>query len=180
MLAMKIESPTFTEDDYHEVIGGYFERERRHLIERLRAIAEKTVDLAAQLDGNDPSAGDDWNATETLAHVATTAQFFGWVVHEVTRGHDIAARMLDLMRLRDPLIVDMVQQSPRTLAQQVRESIDRTVAFLEDVPYDRFRTTIEFAGRALSAEDFTRVSLVHHLEDHLEQMHGAMEDRTPR
>ncbi len=171
---MKIESPSFTEAYYHEVIGDYFERERSQLIDRLRAIVTETVELLPSFASADRPDDDSWNAIETLAHMAVTAQFFGWVVHEVTEGHEIGARMVELMNLRDPVIVDSVRQPPQSLVEQLRTSIERTIAFLEDVPYDRLRTTITFAGRALSAEDFLRVSLAHHLEDHLEQTRSAL------
>jgi hypothetical protein len=67
-----------------------------------------------------------------------------------------------------------VQQPPAELAQQLRTTLDRLAAFVETVPYDDFRTSIAFANRELSAEDFTRFSVVHHLEDHTEQMRRAL------
>ena len=171
---MKIESPSYTENDFHAVIGGYLERDRAELIERLRGIVTDAEALLPSLDGPARSEGDSWSAVETLAHIAVSAQFFGWVIHEVSQGHEIGGRMLELMKLRDPIIVDSVDQTPEALVEQLRRSVDRTIAFLKDVPYERLRTTITFAGRSLSAEDFLRVSLVHHLEDHLEQARAAI------
>lgn len=171
---MKIESPELTEDDFHEIIGGYFERERQSLIERMGGIVEATEALATSLEGDQPSAGDDWNAMETLAHMATSAQFFGWVIYQAAKGNEIEAQMLELMRLRDQTIVDAAPLPAAELAGQVREAIERTIGFVGKVPYDQFRTTITFSGRKLSAEDFTRVSLIHHLEGHLEQMRAAI------
>jgi hypothetical protein len=176
---MKIESPSFTEADYHAIMGAYLERERKHLIDRLRQVIEETEALVPSLDGAGPSDGDSWNALETLAHMAVAAQFFGWVIHEVTKGSEIGDQMIELMNLRDPAIVDAVRNPPAVLAQQLRDSLDRTIEFLEDVPYEDLRTQIGFAGRALSAEDFTRISLVHHLEDHVEQMQESIGSRAP-
>ena len=170
---MKIESPSFTDQTYHEVIGGYFERERAELVRRLRAIVAGIEALLPSIDGEARSEGDAWNPVETLAHIAVSAQFFGWVVHEASEGKEIGAQMLEFMKLRDPSILDAVQQPPGALAAQTRDTIGRTIEFLEAVPFDRLRTRIAFAGRELSAEDFLRISMVHHLEDHLEQARAA-------
>jgi DinB family protein len=172
---MIIESPSFTEATYHDVVGAYFERERGELIARLRRVAEDTDALVPEVEGPVRSAEGSWNALETLAHMAISAQFFGWAIQEAAQGHEVGAEMLDLMKLRDPAIVDALDRSPAELAGEVREGLERTIGFLEAVPYDDLRTSIAFCGRRLSAEDFTRISLAHHLEDHLEQMREALE-----
>ena len=170
---MKIESPAFTDAYYNEVIGGYFERERQEIIARLRRIADDTDALVPSLPATGTSDDPDWNAVETLAHISISAQFFGWVIHEVAKEHDIGERMLGLMNLRDPSMVDAVRQEPADLARQLRDGLERTIAFLEKTGIDELRNTIAFAGRQLSAWDFTRVSVVQHLEDHVEQMRAA-------
>jgi hypothetical protein len=173
---VKIESTAFTDADYYAFLGGYFERERPGLVARLRRIPDDIDELMPRLEGAEASSADDpaWNARETLAHMATSAAFIGWAIHEISQGKDIGGQMFEFMNLRDPAIVESVQQPPAELAQQLRTTLDRLAAFVETVPYDDFRTSIAFANRELSAEDFTRFSVVHHLEDHTEQMRRAL------
>jgi hypothetical protein len=173
---MRIESTAFTEADYYAFLGGYLERERPELVARLRRIPDDVDELVPRLEEAAPSSVDDpaWNAGETLAHMATSAAFFGWAIHEISQGKDIGGQMLEFMNLRDPAIVESVRQPPAELAQQLRIALERLAAFVETVPYDDLRTSIAFANRELSAEDFTRFSVVHHLEDHTEQMRRAL------
>jgi hypothetical protein len=171
---MRIESTSFTDADYDAIVEGYFERERAQLIERLRRIPDEVDALVPALDTYERSDAAEWNPIETLAHMAIGTQFFGWAIHEVASGDDVGGQMLELMNLRDPSMIDALQNPPDVLAKQVRDGIDRVTAFLETVPYDDLRNRVQFASRELSAEDFTRISLAHHLEDHLEQMRAGL------
>jgi hypothetical protein len=172
---MRIESTAFTDADYDAIVEGYFERERAELVVRLRRVAEETGALVPSLDAYVPSDEQAWNPMETLAHMGIAAQFFGWAIHEISNGKDIGPQMLELMNLRDPSMVDMLKNPPDALAQQLRDGIERVVAFLQEVPYDDLRNRVTFASRELSGEDFSRISLVHHLEDHLEQMRRGLD-----
>ena len=170
---MKIESTSFTDADYDAIVEGYLERERRELVARLRALPDQVDALAPKLE----SGGTDdaeWNGIETLAHMAVGVQFFGWAIHEVAAGKEIGAQMLELMNLRDPSMVDAMQQPADVLAKQFRDGVDRLTALLENVPFDDLRNAVQFASRQLSAEDFVRISTVHHFEDHVEQMRAAL------
>jgi hypothetical protein len=171
---MKIESTSFTSADYDLFVEGYLERERAELVSRLRRVAEETEALVPRLTEHVPSDADAWNPVETLAHMAVATQFFGWVIHEVSKGNEIGDQMQELMNLRDPSILETVQQSPAEIAQQLRDAIERAAEFLGAVPYEDLRNAISFGSKQLSAEDFTRLSMVHHLEDHVEQMRGGL------
>ena len=172
---MKIESTSFTAEDYDAIVEGYFERERAELIARLRSIPDRVDALVPALGSPETSEDPAWNAAETLAHMAIGCQFFGWVIHEVSQGKEIGEQMLRFMNLRDPSMMDALQQPPDVLAKQLRDGVERVSAFLETVPYEDLRNAIAFANKQLSAEDFTRISLVHHLEDHVEQMRRALD-----
>jgi hypothetical protein len=171
---MKIESTSFTDADYDAIVEGYLERERGHLVARLRSIPDQVDALAPSLEAG-ATTEQDWNGIETLAHMAIGAQFFGWAIHEISQGKEIGGQMLELMNMRDPSMMDALQQPPDVLAKQLLDAVERTAVFLETVPYDDLRNSVRFASRQLSAEDFTRISLVHHLEDHVEQMRTAIE-----
>jgi DinB superfamily len=171
---MRIESTSFTDADYDAIVEGYFERERAQLIERLRKVPDQVDALVPALDTFERSDDAEWNPIETLAHMAIGTQFFGWAIHEVASGKEIGGQMVELMNLRDPSITEAVTNPPASLVDQLRDGVDRLVAFLQDVPYEDLRTRIAFASKQLSAEDFARLSLVHHLEDHLEQMRTGL------
>ena len=171
---MKIESTSFTSDDYDMFVEGYLERERAELIERLRRIADDTEALLPLLSEPASADADAWNPVETLAHMAVSAQFFGWVIKEVSKGNEIGDQMQELMKLRDPSIVEAVEKTPAELVEQLRNGIERTAEFLSTVPYEDLRNAISFGNKQLSAEDFTRLSFVHHLEDHTNQMRGGL------
>jgi len=171
---MRIESTSFTDADYDAIVEGYFERERGQLLERLRAIPDRVDEVVPSLEGQGPTEDQRWNAIETLAHIAVAVNFFGWAVHEVSQGTDVGPQIAEAIKLRDPAMVDSLQQPPEVLAKQLRDGIERTAAFLETVPYDDLRNAVAFGNRQLSAEDFVRVSMVHHLEGHLEQMREGL------
>jgi hypothetical protein len=179
---MKMESLSFTADDYDEIVGGYFERERRHLITRLWLVVDETEALIPHLQDECRSAerpigrltrANKWNAIETLAHMAIAAQFFGSLIHMIAENEEVGDP-IQVMNLRDQAMADALELPEEVLVKQLRENIERTIDFLEKVPYDDLRQGIRFASRALTAEDFCRISLCHHLEDHLEQMREAL------
>ena len=171
---MKIESTSFTDADYDAIVEGYFERERRMLLERLRALPDRVDEIVPSLEGAAPTEDQAWNALETLAHIAVGVQFFGWAIHEVSEGKDVGPQIAEAIKLRDPAIISSLEQPPDVLAKQFRDGVDRTAAFLETVPFDDLRNAVQFGNRRLSGEDFMRISVVHHLEDHLEQMRAAL------
>jgi hypothetical protein len=172
---MKIESTSFTSDDYDMFVEDYLERERAELIGRLQRIADDTEALLPRLSEAGSTSSDEWNPIETLAHMAVSAQFFGWVIKEVSKGNEIGDQMQELMKLRDPSIVEAVQKTPVELVEQLRSGIDKTTGFLAGVPYEDLRNAISFGSKQLSAEDFTRLSFAHHLEDHVDQMRRALD-----
>lgn len=171
---MRIESTSFTDADYDAIVGDYFERERAQLVARLRAIPDQVDALVPSLEGLGRTEDQRWNAIETLAHIAVGVNFFGWAVHEVSQGKDVGPQIAEAIKLRDPAMVDSLQQPPEVLAKQLRDGVERTATFLETVPFDDLRNAVAFGSRQLSAEDFTRVSIVHHLEGHLEQMRESL------
>src|SRR5439155_6350545 len=116
---MRIESTSFTDADYDAIVEGYLERERRDLIDRLRAIPDQVDALVPSLESG-ASDDADWNGIEILAHMAIGTQFFGWAIHEISQGKDIGAQMLELMNLRDPSMLDALQQPADVLAKQLR------------------------------------------------------------
>jgi hypothetical protein len=174
---MKMESATYTDAFYDAVIGEYFELERAELIRRIRRIVEETEALVPGLEGFTATDEQDWNPLETLAHMTGAAQFFGWLIYQVAKQREVPGNVLDFLNLRDPTMAEALPSGAAALGQQLREAADRTIGFLETVPYEELRNSIPFASRRLSAEDFTRISLINHLEDHLEQLRAGLPAR---
>lgn len=171
---MKIESTEFTEEDIGGFLTQYFEVERNHLTARLKAIVEETDALVSSIEARSESAEREWSAIETLAHMALTARFFGWLVHEIATKKEVESDILDMLKLRDVAGTDAARLPPDELAKQVRENIRRTIAFLETVPYDDLRTPIKYVGRDMTAEDLLRITYCGHLEDHVDQIRKAI------
>jgi hypothetical protein len=171
---MKLESPEFTDDDIAGFLTDYFEKERQLQIARLKKILEDTESLIPQLEGKNEPGGDAWNAIETLAHMATTAQFFGWLAHEVATKKDVEGDITEMLRLRDIVVTDASQLPPGVLMKELRDHVEKTIGFLETVDWDDLRTPVDYVGKKMTGEDFIRYPLSGHLEGHLEQMKEAL------
>lgn len=172
---MKIESTEFTEADIGDFLSDYFELERKQLIARLTRIAEDTEALVPSIEGRSGSAESEWNALETLAHMALSAQFFGWLVHEIATKKELEGDINEMLKLRDIAGAEAARLAPDVLAKQVRENIERTVAFIEKVPYDDLRNSVRYGGREMTGEDALRISYINHLEDHVNQIRNAID-----
>ena len=171
---MKIESPEFTKADFDSFLTQSFERERKQLVDRLTAIVEEAEKLLPSIEGAGVSEQDQWTTIETLAHMAVTSQFFGWLAHEIATTKKVEGDILEMLKLRDLTIKDAAQMPPESLAQQLRQNLERTIAFVETVPFEDLRTQFDFLGRRMTAEDILRITLSAHLEDHLEQIRTAI------
>lgn len=171
---MKIESTEFTDDDISGFVSHYFELEREHLIKRLKQIADDTDALVPSIEGRSDSDEQEWSAIETLAHMAIGANFFGWLVHEIATKDRVDGEIHVMLRLRDVTGADAAQLPADVLAKQVRDNIERTMAFLEKVSFDDLRKSVRYGGREMTGEDALRISYVNHLEDHVEQIRKAI------
>lgn len=172
---MKIESTEFTTEDIHGFVDDYLETERKLLLARLREIITQTEALLPSLESPAESSGESWNAIETLAHMATTSNFFGWLVHEVATKEEVdTSGILEMIKLRDIVTTDAVQLPPEALVKQLRDNVEKTIEFVETVPYADLRKTFDYVGRTMSAEDILRIPLCGHLESHIEQMRNAI------
>lgn len=171
---MKIESSEFTEEDIGGFTTDYFDLERKHLIARLKKIADETDALVPTIEARTDSAEQEWSAVETLAHMAMSAQFFGWLVHQLATQKEIEGDINELLKLRDVTLVEGAKLPVDVLGKQLRENIERTIEFLEKVPYDDLRNSVRYGGREMTGEDTLRISYINHLEDHLDQIRKTL------
>lgn len=172
---MKVESPQFTEQDVRGFVTDYFEHERALLIGRLEDVVEQTDKLAARIVETAAPESDSWRPAETLAHMVTSAGYFGWLIYQVASKKGDVGDVLGMLKMRDVVSNDAAQSPPETLAKQLRESIERTIGFVRSVPYEDLRTTFDYVGMPMSAEDVIRIPLCSHLESHIEQIRSALD-----
>jgi hypothetical protein len=171
---MKMESVEFTDETIDGFIGDYFEVERKLLIDRLRRVLDETDELAQSIKPTEEGSGDSWNALETLAHMATTAQFFGWLANQVASKKELEGNLIEMLKLRDVVSNDAAQMPVDELVTELHKQVDQTISFLETVDYDDLRTPFQYVGRTMTAEDLVRVPLCAHLESHVAQMREAI------
>lgn len=171
---MKIESTEFTQEDFDSFVEQYLIHEREHMKDRLTKVVDEIDSLVPAIEGR--TAGDEqaWSATETLAHMATSAQFFGWMVHEIATKREIAGDIMEMLKLRDVAGSDAAQKPPSELAKQLRETIERTLSFIDGVSVDDLRNSIKYLSREMTAEDILRVLFCGHLEEHVIQIREAL------
>lgn len=171
---MKVESPEFTEADIAGFLTDYYEHERGLLITRLERIMEETEALIPSIKSQTASNGDSWNAVETLAHMATSSQFFGWLANEVSQKGDETGDPIEMIRMRDIVGNQAAELPVEELAKLLQENLERTIKFIEKVPYEDLRKSFNFVGTRLSGEDLIRIPLCAHLESHIEQAREAL------
>ena len=171
---MKVESPSFTEKDVAGFLTDYYEHERNLLVARLRKIIEDADALLPSIRDQGETNGDSWNALETLAHMATSSQFFGWLANEVSKKGDLTGDPLETIKMRDIVGNQAVELPIEELAGQLRENLERTIKFVEKVDYESLRRTFNFVGHQLSGEDVIRIPLCGHMENHIEQIREAL------
>ncbi len=167
---MEIASTQFTEADIGAFLADYYEHERKHLIARMRKIIEDTEALVPPIMAHAESDDESWSGVETLAHMTISAGFFGWLVHEIATKKQTEVDLLEMLKLRDVTGADAAEQPPDALVKQLRENIERTIGFLEFVPYDDLRTSFKYVTQEMTAEDVIRIPLCSHLEEHIEQI----------
>lgn len=165
---MATESEAFTAQDIQGFVTDYLDQEKRHLIARLRTISEQVSSLAGRVSAGDASQ-EGWDALEVLAHMATSAQYFGWMTNKVLKGED-TGEILQMLRMRDTVNAQAAAQGADKLAAQLSENLERTVALVEAADPMDLRKTFDYVGVQMSAEDLVRIPLCAHLETHIEQM----------
>ena len=171
---MKVESPSFTEQDVAGFLTDYYEQERGLLIARIRKIIEDTDALLPSITDQGKTNGDSWNALETLAHMATSTQFFGWLASEASKKGDETGDPLEMIKMRDIVGNQAIELPIEELAKQLRGNLERTIQFIEKVDYEDLRKTFNFVGHRLSGEDVIRIPLCGHMESHIEQIRAVL------
>lgn len=170
---MKLESPQFTEEQVQAFVTDYFELEKANLAERLKKIADEVEAIAGSIS-HQADSSDEWNPRETLAHMVTSSQYFGWLAYQIAGKKKDAGDILEMLRMRDEVTGQAAELSVEVLTQQLRENLERTAAFIEKVSLNDLRVRFDYVGVDLTVEDLIRLPLCAHLESHVDQMRRSI------
>src|SRR5689334_4583792 len=100
---MKIESPDFTRENIDAFLGELEDHERRRLIARLEACAERLSALAGRLPDTAEPGTEQWSALETLAHISVLSKFYGMLTYSAGTGKMTELDLENNVKLRDVL-----------------------------------------------------------------------------
>lgn len=168
---MKIESPAFTMDDIRRFMSSYRDRERHILADRLQRVSERVADLGPRVKRQIDDTESEWNAHETLAHIAVVSKFYGVLVHRIAGGKLDEMNLLDAVNLRDSAGRQMAELEPDDLVRQAVSDQQRTIKTLREVdPTSLDRSARIDDGTSMTAEQVARMPLISHLEMHVEQL----------
>jgi hypothetical protein len=168
---MKIESPAFTMDDIRRFMSSYRDRERHILADRLQRVSERVADLGPRVKRQIDDKESEWNAHETLAHIAVVSKFYGVLVHRIAGGKLDEMNLLDAVNLRDSAGRQMAELEPDDLVRQAVSDQQRTIKTLREVdPSSLDRSARIDDGTSMTAEQVARMPLISHLEMHVEQL----------
>src|SRR5690349_20740868 len=168
---MKIESPAFTMDDIRAFMSSYRDRERQLLADRLQRVSERIAELGPRVKRHIDETEAEWNAHETLAHIAVVSKFYGVLVHRIAGGKLEDMNLLEAVNMRDSAGRQMAELEPEELARQAVADQQRTIKTLREVdPGSLERSARMDDGTSMTAEQVARMPLVSHLEMHVEQL----------
>jgi uncharacterized damage-inducible protein DinB len=168
---MKIESPTFTMDDIRAFMSSYRDRERNLLADRLQRVSERVAELGPQVKPHIDDTESEWNAHETLAHIAVVSKFYGVLVHRIASGKLDGMNLLEAVNMRDSAGRQMAELEPDELVRQAVADHQRTIKTLREVDPSSLEKSARIDdGTSMTAEQVARMPLIAHLEMHVEQL----------
>jgi uncharacterized damage-inducible protein DinB len=168
---MKIESPAFTMDDIRAFMGSYRDRERQLLADRLQRVSDRIAELGPRVKRHIDETEPEWNAHETLAHIAVVSKFYGVLVHRIAGGKLDEMNLLEAVNMRDSAGRQMAELEPDELARQAVADQQRTIKTLREVDPSALEKSARIDdGTSMTAEQVARMPLVSHLEMHVEQL----------
>jgi uncharacterized damage-inducible protein DinB len=168
---MKIESPAFTMDDIRAFMTSYRDRERQLLADRLQRVSERVAELGPRVKRHIDDTESEWNAHETLAHIAVVSKYYGVLVHRIAGGKLDNLNLLEAVNMRDSAGRQMAELEPDELARQAVADQQRTIKTLREVDPGSLEKSARIDdGTSMTAEQVARMPLVSHLEMHVEEL----------
>jgi hypothetical protein len=194
---MKNESTTFTETDLQTFLDEMIDHDRVALADRLQRASDRLAEygpLVSRGHGQPGSAsgagsampdvprgdvlpqqGGAWSAHEVLAHIVVLSKFYGVIFHKVSSGKMTELDLLNNVGLRDAMDEQMAQLEPQELLRMALEDHARTIKGIRaaDVASMQRLVTID-GGETMTAEQIARLTLISHLELHIDQLARAL------
>jgi uncharacterized damage-inducible protein DinB len=134
-------------------------------------VSERVADLGPRVKRQVDDKESEWNAHETLAHIAVVSKFYGVLVHRIAGGKVEEMNLLDAVNLRDSAGREMAELEPDDLVRQAVADQQRTIKTLREVDPSSLEKSARIDdGTSMTAEQVARMPLISHLEMHVEQL----------
>ena len=170
---MKNDSTTFTETDLRRFLDEMIDHDRLSLADRLQRASERLAEYGELVTPGHGSG--EWTAHEVLAHIVVLSKFYGVVFHKVSSGKMTDLDLLNNVGLRDAMDEQMAQIEPKELIRMALEDHARTIEGLRAADAAAMRRVVKVdGGETMTAEEVARLTLVSHLELHLDQLARAL------
>ena len=170
---MKVESPSFTNEDLVTFMDEILLVDVRHTADRLRAAGTRVFELAAEI----PEASSDdvaWNAKEILAHIAVLSRAYGVFAYMVAHDRLTTLPLEGVITQRDPTGEAMAALTVAEIVAEIHKHHDRTLKFLATATPEQLRKSVATELGPITAESLIRLPLVAHMEDHVVQLAAAL------
>jgi hypothetical protein len=172
---MTEDSTTFTATDLRGFLDEMVDQDRLMLADRLQRASERLAEYGQLVTGGHGGQGSAWSAHEVLAHIVVLSKFYGVVFHKVSSGKMTELDLLNNVGLRDAMDEQMAQIEPKELIRMAVEDHARTIRGLQAADAASMRRVVDVGGgETMTAEEVARLTLVSHLELHIDQLARAL------
>jgi DinB family protein len=170
---MKNDSTAFTETDLQGFLDEMVDHDRLMLADRLQRASERLAEYGELVT---VGHGDgSWSAHEVLAHIVVLSKFYGVIFHKVSSGKMSELDLLNNVGLRDAMDEQMAQLEPKELIRMALEDHERTIKALRGADAASMRRVVKVdGGETMTAEEVARLTLISHLELHVDQLARAL------
>jgi hypothetical protein len=171
---MKIESAGYSATDLISFINDLEDQDRQVLADRLERASQRLAQIGPRVQPG-RGEGDEWSDVEVLAHIAGFSKFYGVLVHRMVSGKVTDVNFLEATQMRDGSIDQMADMEPSDLLRMALTDHARTINELRTVAAGSLRRRANLPdGGTMTAEEVARLSLVAHLENHVNQLEKSL------
>jgi hypothetical protein len=172
---MTNESTTFTATDLQGFLNEMIDHDRLALADRLQTASERLAEYGPLVMAGHGHDDGTWSPHEILAHIVVLSKFYGVVFHKVSSGQMAELDLLNNVGLRDAMDEQMAQIEPKELIRMALEDHARTIKGLRAADAASMRRVVKVdAGQTMTAEEVARLTLISHLELHIDQLLRAL------
>jgi hypothetical protein len=171
---MKIESAGYSATELISFINDLQDQDRQVLADRLERASQRLAAIGPRVQPG-RGKGDEWSDVEVLAHIAGFSKFYGVLVHRMVSGKVTDVDFLQATQMRDGSIDQMADMEPADLLRMALTDHARTINELRTVAAGSLRRRANLPdGGTMTAEEVARLSLVVHLENHVNQLEKSL------